>query len=94
MDKNFKVIVEYQDQDGYVEYDGASKKVTVFLEDESARCAVEEYLTKQQAINVPQSLINFEEVIIDPCENVENFKRALTRMWGHTGVLVQWSKPV
>lgn len=90
----FKVVFDYQDQDGYVAYDTTSKKVRVVFADESIRQLVEDYLRTEHKINVAQTLIDFKEMIINPCESLENFKIALTRMWGKTGVLVQWSKPI
>ncbi len=94
MGELFKVVFDYQDQDGYVAYDVASKKVTVVFADENVRHLVEDYLGKEHRINVAQTLVGFKEMIINPCESLENFKIALTRMWEKTGVLVQWSKPI
>lgn len=95
MEKNFKVAVQYNNKCGYIEYDQASKTVKVMFDDAAVRQIIETYLAAEHVIRVPgEGLLDFHEETIRPAESVESLKTALTRIWGRTGVHVDWSRPV
>ena len=92
---NFEVAISYQEDLGYIEYDATAKKASVVLANEEGRHLTEEYLATPRAINIPhETLMDFTEETIDPLADVESLKTALTRLWNHTGVHVDWSRPV
>jgi PleD family two-component response regulator len=95
MEDLFRVTIHYNNDYGYVEYSPATKSVKVVLDDDSKREVVEKYLTTEQTIqNAQTGLLDFVEVTAVPSDSLEMMKLALTRMWGKTGVLVDWSHPV
>ncbi len=95
MEDNFKVAVQYNNKCGYVEYDQASKTVKVVFDDAAVRQIIETYLASEHVIRVAgEGLLDFKDVTIRPAESVEQLKTALTRIWGKTGVHVDWSRPV
>lgn len=95
MEENFKVAVQYNNQCGYVEYDRASKTIKVVFDDAAVRQIIETYLASEHVIRVAgEGLLDFKDVTIRPAESVDSLKTALTRIWGKTGVHVDWSRPV
>ncbi|SMD09408.1 hypothetical protein [Sporomusa malonica] len=95
MQENFKVAVQRNNQCGYIEYDQASKTVKVVFDDAETRQIIEAYLAAEHVIRVAgEGLLDFKDVTIRPAASVDNLKTALTRIWGKTGVHVDWSRPV
>ncbi|MDF2570137.1 MAG: hypothetical protein K0R55_1741 [Sporomusa sp.] len=95
MQENFKVAVQHHNQCGYIEYDQLSKTIKVVFDDAATRQIIESYLSAEHVIRVAgEGLLDFKDVTIRPAENVDSLKTALTRIWGKTGVHVDWSRPV
>lgn len=95
MEENYKVAIQYNNKCGYIEYDQATKSVKVVFDDAAVRQIIENYLAEEHVIRVPgEGLLDFKEVTVRPTESVESLKTALTRIWGKTGVHVDWSRPV
>lgn len=94
--ERFKVIVHYEDDYGYIEYDPTSKQATVVLPNEPKRRLAEEYLTSSQTIQLAEgtTLLEFQLKTFIPTDSLELFKQALTRMWEKTEVYVDWSRPI
>ncbi|VBB06919.1 Hypothetical protein LUCI_2159 [Lucifera butyrica] len=96
MSNQFKVgIRTAKDEYGYIVYDLDNKTVQVVLANEKARQDVENYLAGTYVIpSADQTLLDFQETTVEPTSSLDNLKLALTRMWGKTGVYVDWSHPV
>lgn len=91
----YRVAVHYNEDNGYLEYAIDEKIVKVVLKTTEKKTAVEEYFAVEHEINVPhETLMDFDKVKIQPLSSLENFQLALTRLWGITGVYVDWSRPV
>ena len=60
-----------------------------------AKAAVEKFLATPLTLDVPQgeTIRDFVTKTLDPLASLENFKVCLTRLWGPTGVRVEWSMP-
>lgn len=93
---NYAVTLNYQCNYGYVEYNVESKTASVKLDVEDAKAAVEKYLLTPLTLDVPQgeTIRDFVTKTLEPLASLEDFKVALTRLWGKTGVRVEWSMPV
>lgn len=93
---NYAVTLNYQCNYGYVEYNEASKSASVKLDVAEAKAAVEKFLLTPLTLDVPQgeTIRDFVTKTLEPLANLESFKVALTRLWGKTGVRVEWSMPV
>ena len=93
---NYAVTLNYQCNYGYVEYNAESKTASVKLDVAEARATVEKYLLTPLTLDVPQgeTIRDFVTKNLEPLASLENFKVALTRLWGKTGVRVEWSMPV
>lgn len=95
MADNFRVAISYQKDLGYIEYDAVAKKATVHLANDEGKKLTEDYLAEPHDIRVPhQTLMDFTTVTVDPQADVASLKLALTRLWNHTKVQVDWSRPV
>lgn len=93
--ENFSVAISFKGSLGWVEYDEASRKVIVELDDAEGRRLAEEFLTTPHEIKIPhETLLDFTAEMIDPNANAESLKIVLTRLWEATGVHVDWSRPV
>lgn len=93
--ENFSVAISFKGALGWVEYDEASGKVKVTLGDDEGKALAEEFLTTPHTIKIPhETLLDFTEETIDPNSSADNLKLTLTRLWGATGVHVDWSRPV
>lgn len=92
----YKVSLNWEGNYGYVAYDTVTREIFALINDapEIAR-KVEEYLSKPHTMDLPDgdNVRSFSSFTIEPSENVDSFKRALTRLWNSTGVLVEWSLP-
>jgi len=91
----FKVVIHVAAEYGQVEYDIANKAVRVILGDVEKKAAVEEYLAATHVIQNADGpdLRTFHPKTLLPTESLESFKLAMTRLWHHTGVYVDWSRP-
>lgn len=91
----FAVTLNYNCNYGYVEYNEDTKSATVTLPVEEAKAAVEKFLATPLTLDVPQgeTIRDFVTKTLDPLSSLDNFKVCLTRLWGPTGVRVEWSMP-
>ena len=91
----FSVTLNYNCNYGFVEYNEESKTAVVTLPVAEAKAAVEKFLTTPLTLDVPQgeTIRDFVTKTLDPLASLENFKVCLTRLWGPTGVRVEWSMP-
>lgn len=91
----YAVTLNYNCNYGYVEYNEASKTAVVTLAVAEAKEAVEKYLAAPLTLDVPEgdTIRDFVTKTLEPLASLENFKVALTRLWGKTGVRVEWSMP-
>lgn len=91
----FRVAIHHDDDYGYIEYDQTTHGITVVLDHPGKRDKVTAYLTGDHVINAPnQTLLDFAPANIRPTSDLASLKLALTRLWAHTGVLVDWSRPI
>ena len=91
----FSVTLNYNCNYGFVEYNEESKTAVVTLPVAEAKAAVEKFLATPLTLDVPQgeTIRDFVTKTLDPLASLENFKVCLTRLWGQTGVRVEWSMP-
>jgi len=95
MGEVYRVAIHHENDCGYIEYDSATKKIKVVLDDAAIRRSVEAFLNKAHVIREAQrGLCDFRELTAVPAESVASLKLVLTRLWQNTGVLVDWSRPV
>ena len=94
-DRILKVVIHYDAEYGQVEYCEATKTVRVVLADAEKRQAVEKYLTEPHVIPNADGddLLTFHPKALVPTDDLDSFKLALTRLWHHTGIYVDWSRP-
>ena len=94
-DRIFKVVIHFAAEYGQVEYNEATKTARVVLADAEKRQAVEKYLTEPHVIlNADgDDLRTFHPKPLVPTDDLDSFKLALTRLWHHTGIYVDWSRP-
>lgn len=93
---NFAVTLNYQCHYGCVEYNEETKTASVKLAVSEAKAAVEKFLSEPLTLDVPQgeTIRDFVTKTLEPLADLASFKVALTRLWGKTGVRVEWSMPV
>lgn len=93
---NYAVTLNYKCNYGYVEYNETTKTASVKLTVAEAKAAVEKFLAAPLTLDVPQgeTIRDFVTKTLEPLADIESFKVALTRLWGNTGVRVEWSIPV
>ena len=95
MSENFSVAISYGNNLGYVEFDEASRKINVVIDDADAKRKAEDFLSQVHEIKIPhETLLDFTAEKIDPQADAESLKIVLTRLWEATGVHVDWSRPV
>jgi len=95
MENVYRVAIHYNESNGYIEYAIDAKTAKVVLDAEEKKATVEAYLAENHEINVPhETLMDFSNQLVKPLNSVEDLKLALTRLWGTTGVYVDWSRPV
>ncbi len=97
--EHFRVAIHYSeennDDNGYIDYDPATKKITVSLNKPENRRLVEEYLAQPQVIWQQQhNLLDLRPTKTVAAEDVEQLKLVLGKMWEATGVMVDWSRPI
>ena len=90
-----KFVVHFAAEYGQVEYDANKKSFRVLLSDEPKRQAVEKYLSQSHVIQQADGndLQTFHAKTVVPTDSLDSFKLALTRLWQHTGIYVDWSRP-
>lgn len=91
----FSVTLNYNCHYGYVEYNDVTKAAAVILPVAEAKAAVEKFLASPLTLDLPQgeTIRDFVTKTLQPLESMESFKLCLTRLWGKTGVRVEWSMP-
>lgn len=91
----FSVTLNYNCHYGYVEYNDVTKTAVVTLPAAEAKEAVEKFLRSPLTLDLPQgeTIRDFVTKTLQPLESMESFKLCLTRLWGKTGVRVEWSMP-
>ena len=95
MTVSYKVAIQYDNESGIIEYDSDEKYANVILPNEDKKNEVISFLQRTHLIRIANtSTLDFQETVIDPLENVEQLKTALTRLWQKTQVAVDWSRPV
>ncbi len=95
MENKFSVAISFGKDLGWIDYDGDSKTAVVNIQNEKAKSLTEKYLSEKHSIKVPhETLMDFTAEDVEPLADVKSFKLALTRLWNHTQVHVDWSRPV
>ncbi len=91
-----KVAVDYNNMDGYINYDEVAKTIEVFLPDEAKRREVEDYLKQAHTLLVPGADCKapFVSRSVVARESLDDFYSALSRLWERTDVAIQWSRRV
>lgn len=91
----FTVTLNYNCNYGFVEYNEESKKAAVTLPVAEAKVAVEQFLATPLTLDIPhgETIRDFATETLEPLSSLENFKTCMTRLWGKTGVRVEWSMP-
>lgn len=91
----FSVTLNYNCHYGYVEYNDETKAAAVTLPVAEAKAVVEKFLASPLTLDLPQgeTIRDFVTKTLQPLESMESFKLCLTRLWGKTGVRVEWSMP-
>ena len=94
-DRSFKVVIHFDAEYGQIEYDETARTARVILADEGKRRAVEKYLNEPHVISNADGddLRTFHPKTLVPTDDLASFKLALTRLWHHTGIYVDWSRP-
>lgn len=93
--KTFSVTLNFNCNYGYIVYDLKNKTASVKIAAQDAKEKIEEYLKKPVTMDIAigSTIRDFQTVTVNPLENVEAFKAAMTRLWNSTGVRVEWSMP-
>ena len=91
----FAVTLNYKCNYGFVEYNEETKTALVTLPVAEAKAAVEKFLATPLTLDVPQgeTIRDFVTKTLEPLASLEDFKVSMTRLWGQTGVRVEWSMP-
>ncbi len=92
------VTLNYHGHYGYLDYDEESHAMTVVIPDgnEEAEQAVRDFLNRPHTMDVPGddgTTYHFKQVTLDARNSWEECKQVITRLWGKTDVLVEWSMP-
>ena len=89
------VAISYEKALGWIDFDAASHKATVNLDNAEGKKLVEDYLSTTHKINVPhKTLMDFTEEIVNPLADIESFQTAITRLWNETQVLLIGAVPL
>lgn len=93
--EKYAVTINFHGHYGYIEYDREKKTAEVHLDAEAPKTAVEKYLREPHTVAVPvgPTIRDFQEMRLDPLENVDSLELCLTRMWDAIDVRVEWSMP-
>lgn len=90
------VTLNYEGHYGYLDYNEETKEMTVFIPDaEEAAQRVRDFLAEPKTMEVPidECTYHFGPVTVDAKNSWQECEQVLTRLWVHTGVLVEWSMP-
>ena len=90
------VTLNYEGHYGYLDYNEETKERTVFIPDaEEAAQRVRDFLAEPKTMEVPtdECTYHFGPVTVDAKNSWQECEQVLTRLWVHTGVLVEWSMP-
>jgi hypothetical protein len=92
----YKVAIHYDEECGQVEYYPETHEIIVVLGHTLKKKAVEDYLSNVQSMPVAdgEDLVTFHTRQLKADESIDSFKNVMTRLWHHTGVYVDWSRPV
>ncbi len=95
MNTTYSVAISFGSDLGWIDFDEQAHEIEVHIANEQAKKTVEEYLGREHTIQVPhQTLMDFTEETFDPKADLRSFQTVLTRLWGETGIQVDWSRPV
>ena len=95
MNVTYSVAISFKNDLGVIEYDENTKEVSVIMANDEAKKLVIDYLNEPHEIKVPhETLMDFTAETINPLADEKSLKLALTRLWNHTKVHVDWSRPV
>ncbi len=95
MNQVFRVAIHHENDNGYIEYDLATKALRIELANVAKRREVEDYLTSVQTLRAPQeTLLDFKQWQAIPTEDLANLKIALAKVWEKTDVYIDWSRPI
>lgn len=91
----FKVGIHFAAEYGQVDFDVMEKTIHVIINDSGKKQAVEKYLSEPHVIQNADGtdIHTFHPKSLVPLDDLESFKLAMTRLWHHTGVYVDWSRP-
>jgi hypothetical protein len=94
-DRIYKVVVHFDAEYGQIEYDTHEKTIRVLINDQDKRQSVEKYLSEPHVMDSADGsdLRTFHSKNVKALEDLASMKLALTRLWQHTGVYVDWSRP-
>lgn len=94
-DRIFKVVIHFAVEYGQIEFDMQEKTIRVVLDDPDKKRTVEKYLSEPHVIGSAdgKDVHTFHAKKVLATENIDSMKLALTRLWQHTGVYVDWSRP-
>ena len=90
------VTLNYEGHYGYLDYNEETKEMTVFIPDaEEAAQRVRDFLAEPKTMEVPtdECTYHFGPVTVYAKNSWQECEQVLTRLWVHTGVLVEWSMP-
>ncbi|MBP2646073.1 MAG: hypothetical protein H6Q75_1513 [Firmicutes bacterium] len=91
----FRVAIHYGNDNGYIEYDPASKNIKVVLGNREKQQAVEKYLHQEHVFRMAKNTLeDFEAETLIPTDSVDALEVVLTHLWEYTEVLVDWSRPI
>jgi len=87
-----KLKIRHEGKEGYVKYDEKNKEVEVYFPDDFIETEVYNYLNNKRVFRIPESnrIDDFREDLAYPYDNMTYFELAMSSLWGHTGVLVDW----
>ncbi len=89
--EHYQVALQVGPHFGSISYQIPTKEFSVFFPLPEYKEKVEAYLSKPQTVHQAINIQEFKSVEVDPLSSLENFKTALTDLYNHTGVRVDWS---
>jgi hypothetical protein len=87
----FQVAIHQGATFGSLAYDCEKKSVSVYLPSEELKQKVEAFLSQPIKVNEPQGLRDFIEIEVIPTNSLKELKLALSALYNHTEVRVDWS---
>ena len=90
----FKVVCHTgENNNGFIQYDLETRKLTVVLHDAAKEAEVIAYLTKERVMHRYKELSLYDNVSAVPVSNLDTLKLALVNIWLDLGVHIDWSRP-